>query len=409
MAYSLSHSYIGDNFASQFNWYNGVDPSRGFVHGRPSVRLESKKAYNGGLFIADFEHMPPSECGLWPAYWLYGPEWPSNGEVDIIEGVNTATRNLLTAHTSDGCYLPKDAKQITTGDPISFNCASGRSNATGCSYFATYGDQSTYGSNFNDVGGGVYAMDWTPEDIRIWHWPRYAVPRDIIEKKPDPQSWGRPTALFGTSSCTPNQHFRNMNLILQTNLCGDYAGNVWSSDGACSKLAPTCAEYVANNPSAFKNAYWKVNYIDVYEKGHSKKAEPTTTTTLYTTSTVTETVTQTAPSSSHNPSTRSLPLIVPGPSSPDQEAIVPDQAPIEPEPCPDGHDVWTTMIRPPAQTPSPAAAYEDDLSWESPSPTPSSPDSEETDFVIENSAPPPKRAVITILFPLVLTIIRLLL
>ncbi|ROT40205.1 hypothetical protein SODALDRAFT_272464 [Sodiomyces alkalinus F11] len=327
MAYSLSQSYCGDNFASQFNWFNGVDPSRGFVRyqsepdalakglysvdpdtqvvtirvdstntypldgGRPSVRLESKQAYNGGLFIGDFSHMPPSDCGLWPAFWLYGPDWPANGEVDIIEGVNTATRNLLTAHTAPGCMLPQDVKNMVTGDPISYNCASGAYNATGCSYFATYSDKATYGDGFNAVGGGVYAMDWTPEDIRIWHWPRHSVPRDIIEKRPDPNSWGRPMALFGAYSCEPGRYFRDMNLILQTNFCGDYAAGVWSSDGACTKLAPTCAEYVANNPWAFGNAYWEVNYIDVYEKRHWKKsAEPTTTTTLQTTSTVTHTV-----------------------------------------------------------------------------------------------------------------------
>lgn len=35
--------------------------------GRPSVRLESKETYQHGLFIADFLHMPPSQCGVWPA------------------------------------------------------------------------------------------------------------------------------------------------------------------------------------------------------------------------------------------------------------------------------------------------------------------------------------------------------
>lgn len=35
--------------------------------GRPSLRLHSKAEYNHGLFIADFLHMPPSQCGVWPA------------------------------------------------------------------------------------------------------------------------------------------------------------------------------------------------------------------------------------------------------------------------------------------------------------------------------------------------------
>lgn len=31
MVYSLSHSYYGDDFASQFNFFDGVDPSNGFI------------------------------------------------------------------------------------------------------------------------------------------------------------------------------------------------------------------------------------------------------------------------------------------------------------------------------------------------------------------------------------------
>lgn len=35
--------------------------------GRNSVRLQSKKAYQHGLVIADFAHVPGSNCGSWPA------------------------------------------------------------------------------------------------------------------------------------------------------------------------------------------------------------------------------------------------------------------------------------------------------------------------------------------------------
>lgn len=34
-------------------YYNGTK-----ARGRPALRLESKKLYNGGLFIADIAHMP---------------------------------------------------------------------------------------------------------------------------------------------------------------------------------------------------------------------------------------------------------------------------------------------------------------------------------------------------------------
>ena len=31
MAYSLAHSYVGDSFGFDFNWFNGADPSNGYV------------------------------------------------------------------------------------------------------------------------------------------------------------------------------------------------------------------------------------------------------------------------------------------------------------------------------------------------------------------------------------------
>ena len=48
----------------------GVDSSNTYstdAAGRPSVRLTSEQNFNYGLFIADFAHMPSSECGVWPA------------------------------------------------------------------------------------------------------------------------------------------------------------------------------------------------------------------------------------------------------------------------------------------------------------------------------------------------------
>lgn len=89
-------------------------------------------------------------------------------------------------------------------------------NNAGCSFVPDSSDTATYGDTFNAVGGGVYAMEWTAEDIRIWHWPRQSIPADVVDKQPDPASWGLPTALFGTSTCDPDTYFRNMSIVIQT-------------------------------------------------------------------------------------------------------------------------------------------------------------------------------------------------
>ncbi|OLN95696.1 Endo-1,3(4)-beta-glucanase-like protein 2 [Colletotrichum chlorophyti] len=331
MAYGLSHSYFGANLISDFNWINYRDPSNGFVRyqsqpdalskglysidpetqavtlgvdntnvyglgeGRPSVRLESKRQYNHGLFIGDFAHMPPSVCGLWPAFWMYGPNWPAGGEIDIIEGANQVTKNIMSGHTTPGCSIPDSPE--AAGQPLLRDCESpGTTNNAGCNYLPPASHMHTYGDAFNAVGGGVYALEWTEDDIRIWHWPRQDIPPDIVAKCPDPSSWGLPSALFGGSTCEVDRYFKDMSIVIQTNFCGDYAANIWGKDGdTCNQRAPTCVEYVANNPGAFANAYWEVNYIDVYELGLGGNTtvtlpEPTTTTTIRITSTIYTTV-----------------------------------------------------------------------------------------------------------------------
>ena len=72
---------------------------------RESVRLEGKERYDRGLFILDLRHMPAG-CGIWPAWWLTDEaNWPDNGEIDIVEGVNNQTVAKTALHTSDRCSM----------------------------------------------------------------------------------------------------------------------------------------------------------------------------------------------------------------------------------------------------------------------------------------------------------------
>lgn len=128
---------------------------------------------------------------------------------------------------------------------------------SGCGYLPPTSDMSTYGDNFNAVGGGVYAMDWTSEAIRIWHFPRGGIPQDIIDKTPDPSTWGSPQALFGGGtglySCDVEASFSDMNIVINLDLCGSYAGNLWGVNNQCDDYATTCEEWVGNNPSQLTN------------------------------------------------------------------------------------------------------------------------------------------------------------
>lgn len=57
-------------------------------------------------------------------------------------------------------------------------------------------------------------MQWDNVHIRIWHFPRGSIPRDIEAKKPDPDSWGQPIAIFGGSQCKVDNYFKHMRLVL---------------------------------------------------------------------------------------------------------------------------------------------------------------------------------------------------
>ncbi|KAG6011828.1 hypothetical protein E4U54_007882 [Claviceps lovelessii] len=301
MAYALATSYAGEALLSGFNWFDGADPNHGFVRyqsrtdagtrglysvdqttgvvrlgvdsthvypldgGRPSIRLESKEAYTHGLFIADFLHMPPSQCGLWPAFWSYGHNWPYDGEIDIIEGVNDQYNNLVTAHTSMGCTISDTLKSKASGTSHASTCDVGSMNV-GCGYDAPANDTTSYGDAFNAAGGGVYAMEWDAEYIKIWHFSRNQIPGDISAKKPMPEEWGLPHAIFGGKSCDVDTHFKNMNLVININFCGDWPNGIWGKTDGCGKYAPTCNEFVAKNPQAFTNTYWDVHHIDAYQK-----------------------------------------------------------------------------------------------------------------------------------------------
>jgi hypothetical protein len=298
--YSIKTTYDSSNFFEAFEFFNEKDPTNGFVdyvdadaanseglagyvdgavymgvdyqtknpsNGRRSVRVTSHDAFTHGLFIADIAHMPGSIPGVWPAYWMFGPNWPTSGEIDILEGVSTQTENKISLHTGPGCRITNDG--TTQGTTLeSENCDSAGASA-GCGQNTS--DNQNYGDGFNDIGGGVYATEWTSDHIAVWFFHRGRIPQDIQSGNPTPSSWGLPAAKFnGGQGCNIDDHFKENNIVFDTTFCGDWAGSpdVWGKNPETSSLGD-CENYVANNPADFKNAYWLVNSIKVYVQGGS--------------------------------------------------------------------------------------------------------------------------------------------
>lgn len=154
------YSYVDNATAAQMNLTYAssskavlkVDTSENDAStGRKSVRITSKNTYDDGLFIFDVVRSPYG-CATWPALWLSDPSnWPSNGEIDVMEAVNTATDgNQMTLHTTNGCKM--DRKRKETGTVLTKNCYNGTDDNAGC---GVQGKTATFGEEFNTNGGGV--------------------------------------------------------------------------------------------------------------------------------------------------------------------------------------------------------------------------------------------------------------
>jgi len=247
--------------------YMGVDfTNKASAPGRQSVRLTSKKTYTHGLIILDLAHMPGGICGTWPAFWTFGPNWPKGGEIDIIEGVNSQLSNSMALHTTGGCSITNDG--LFSGTINTPNCdvsAPGQPTNAGCQI--SLSNSASYGTGFNQGQGGVYATEWTSDHISIWFFPRGAIPADVYSASPDPGNWGQPAARFA-GGCDIDNFFSNHQIVFDTTFCGDWAANVWNTDPICSAKAPTCEAFVQNNPAAFKDAFWSINFLKVFQSSN---------------------------------------------------------------------------------------------------------------------------------------------
>lgn len=295
-SYTIQDSYDANNFFENFNFFQGPDPTHGFVkyvdavtanttglagyanngvylgvdyetvnpsEGRNSVRLTTTKSYTRGLIIADIAHQPAPACGSWPAFWTFGDNWPHSGEIDIIEGVNLQTSTSITLHTAPGCSFSQES--FSSGD-----CGAPGDGTIGCGSASQ--NSRSFGSGFNEIGGGVYAMQWTSNAIKIFFFPRSgSIPADIVAGNPDPSTWGNPTASFSGGGCDIDSHFMNHHIVFDTTFCGQWAGRVWAADPVCSTKATTCEEYVGINPAAFQESYWLINYVKVFQEAGSVK------------------------------------------------------------------------------------------------------------------------------------------
>lgn len=208
-----SNGVTGNYIYDQYKDTNGV--------GRGSVRIESRDTWTKGLFVADIEHLPERQCGIWPAWWTLGTtkDWPQGGEIDIVEGVHKENRNLAALHTS-GESVMSTAGGLYTGETKGTDCRLSSGGSAGCA-IKDY-DGNSFGSPVGGTNGRTIAMEWTSDSIKVWNFARNARPNDILGANPDPSQWGTPSQQF-TGGVNIDQNFVSHKMIFNTALCGDWA------------------------------------------------------------------------------------------------------------------------------------------------------------------------------------------
>ncbi|KAF7291851.1 hypothetical protein MIND_01210300 [Mycena indigotica] len=304
--YKLTNKLEGQAFLDFFNYDSGTGDNNGvanYVNGvkeglaytsngkvilsvdteekvssRKSLRMVSKKTYNAkdqNLFVFDIKSMP-SVCGTWPAVWFTGANWPYDGEIDVVEGVNAYNKNIYSVHTGSGCSVSdsavKSMSKVTLLEATGFSC-----DATTDPGACGFSDNSaaTFGPGFNAAGGGVFALQFDTDGIKMWFFQAGSVPGDITSQAPAPSSWGAPKMAISPSTCDPTKFFHDLMMVVDTNLGGTFTEGVWGVDGAggqqtsCKKQTGvnTAADFVLNHGSKFGDgAHWEINGFYIYNR-----------------------------------------------------------------------------------------------------------------------------------------------
>jgi hypothetical protein len=102
----------------------------------------------------------------------------------------------------------------------------------------------SFGYGFNNAQGGVFALLWdTAAGMSMWHFARADIPADLTAQKPNPSTWGTPAGFWSAQSCDISANFYDHQMVIDTTLCGNWAGGSAYSKSGCPG---TCTDMIAN-------------------------------------------------------------------------------------------------------------------------------------------------------------------
>lgn len=303
VSWKRADSIVGNDFYNAFNFFNGRDPTNGYVtyvakeqavqkkltsvdgdsfrlaidttpfapNGRAGVRLQSKALYTDGVYILKAKHVPTG-CATWPAFWTLTwnmTNWPGGGEIDILENANDQyPYNLASLHVADkNCKISKsNNEQHST--VVFDSCYAHNKEQSGCRVAMKGTDTVTWGDKLNKMGGGIVAMERNfnkgGKGIRMWFWDSKSdVPDDVknIGDSVNPDKWGDPISVFDVMSCKDS--FDQHSIVLNIALCGDWAKGTYK-ETPCAKKFGQCSDQVSKHGDSFKEAYWDIKGLYVF-------------------------------------------------------------------------------------------------------------------------------------------------
>jgi hypothetical protein len=136
---------------------------------------------------------------------------------------NLDLRNQMTLHTAPGCSMSSVTRR-QTGKVLGSSCANNTNNNEGC---GVNSDVGSFGSSWNDNGGGMLAVELRKDGIRTWQWTNTQIPKglkaDGTGVTPDPATWGSATGDWPNTDCDIGARFRNMSIVINISLCGTWA------------------------------------------------------------------------------------------------------------------------------------------------------------------------------------------
>lgn len=135
--------------------------------------------------------------------------------------------NQLSIHTGAGCKMNQtptprattakvDSSKAFTGTLNNVKCETIDGDNTGCGFLDS--DTRSAGTTFNRQAGGMYVHLWDSNGIAAWRFDRGAIPQDILDGNPNPDSWPTPVALWAADSCDMSSHFYDHSLIFDITL-----------------------------------------------------------------------------------------------------------------------------------------------------------------------------------------------